>query len=630
MGSTTGFSESADATTTQEKQGPLQKIMTEFSRLGSELLKIFGFGSSTSSSSSSSSAGSTSSGLIPDGTADAKQNWAYFSQSDTRWGDKPYSEKNYSSSGCAPTSMAMITTGLLGNKYFPTDFGDNYGSQLTDSWSGYKTVAPNFGLTVASELSPSDDDLLEAYKSAINLNHPVIFTGSTSNEDLNTSPFTTAGHHVVSQGYLEADDGLAVIVNDPGHSNGSKPYKWDTFKPNVNHMWSFAKDSTKGIRSVSHTLDPFPIVDTIKGDWPSAETTESVSGGPAEYLKRIGVVTSPWGPRVLDGVSGFHEGIDYGGSDGDTIYSPISGEVAYINNNSDGTGHGYGNFIQIRDDSNQRMYHWFCHMQNASALSEGQKVNKGDPIGIVGHTGSCYSSNGGTGAHLHYSISSDGGNDGIFYSNRPELFIDPATYVYTPSTSGSFGTGKDKFSGLKTISNSIYGLGKKHKKLKDLINFDYTATDKSVELKDLNYDTKREVKSYVNNQKNSGGVGGGTPIKSIKSSNKHGTGDTAVDTNSQLLQVIIGLLQQIVSNSAQLTNLSTIVDLLSQGFDIATKSAGQTDEEVSKLNKIKQQLKQIQGRQATQNQGSSNGFGTSLMGQDTSYIMTAMSGIVTD
>lgn len=76
----------------------------------------------------------------------------YFSQVDSRWSNKMYSKKNDKSqtigtSGCGPTSMAMILSTLLGREITPVelcDFALKNGYRTLDSgtsWMFYKAVA---------------------------------------------------------------------------------------------------------------------------------------------------------------------------------------------------------------------------------------------------------------------------------------------------------------------------------------------------------------------------------------------------------------------------------------------------------------------------------------------------------
>ncbi len=103
-------------------------------------------------------------------------------------------------------------------------------------------------------------------------------------------------------------------------------------------------------------------------------------------------ISSYYGWRVhpIEGVSKFHHGIDIVGTKVDDIYSIQDGEVI---------GEGYtrtmGNYIRIRYVNGYSST--YMHLRE-TLVSEGQKVEKGEKVGIMGCTGSC------TGKHLHYAV----------------------------------------------------------------------------------------------------------------------------------------------------------------------------------------------------------------------------------
>lgn len=85
-----------------------------------------------------------------------------------------------------------------------------------------------------------------------------------------------------------------------------------------------------------------------------------------------------------------HEGIDFGVSEGTTIYAPHDG-VATVKD--DGTK-GYGLHLII-DDGKRRSC--LAHLSETS-MTNGQQVYQGDPIGKSGKSGNS------TAAHLHWTF----------------------------------------------------------------------------------------------------------------------------------------------------------------------------------------------------------------------------------
>lgn len=97
--------------------------------------------------------------------------------------------------------------------------------------------------------------------------------------------------------------------------------------------------------------------------------------------------------------SGKHNGVDFGGSYGTSIYAAADGKVI-------GTGnlgkYAYGRWIAIDHDNG--MITLYGHL-SAIGVSKGDKVTKGEKIGNMGSTG--YS----TGNHLHFTVFSESSYD---------------------------------------------------------------------------------------------------------------------------------------------------------------------------------------------------------------------------
>lgn len=97
-----------------------------------------------------------------------------------------------------------------------------------------------------------------------------------------------------------------------------------------------------------------------------------------------------------------HKGIDMVGADSKNIYSTVNGTVEaarwdtkYGSSQID-TQYGMGQYVRIKSDEDG-YYYYFAHMSKLM-VTAGQKVKKGDVIGIEGSTGHS------TGSHVHYEI----------------------------------------------------------------------------------------------------------------------------------------------------------------------------------------------------------------------------------
>ncbi len=106
-----------------------------------------------------------------------------------------------------------------------------------------------------------------------------------------------------------------------------------------------------------------------------------------------GAITSEFGYRrnPFTGVGReFHSGIDFRGRLGDSIQSTGEGVVSFA-----GPKGGLGRCVII--EHNENLQTLYAHLQQVH-VKEGQQVNSGQVIGLLGNTGRS------TGPHLHYEI----------------------------------------------------------------------------------------------------------------------------------------------------------------------------------------------------------------------------------
>lgn len=111
-------------------------------------------------------------------------------------------------------------------------------------------------------------------------------------------------------------------------------------------------------------------------------------------------VTSGFGPRSAPtrGASSQHMGVDFGprvpGRGGDPVHASAPGIVTKA-----GVGSGYGNVVYI--DHGNGLETRYAHLM-AFTIGAGQRVVKGQQIGLLGNTGV------GTGPHLHFEVRRNG------------------------------------------------------------------------------------------------------------------------------------------------------------------------------------------------------------------------------
>ena len=104
-----------------------------------------------------------------------------------------------------------------------------------------------------------------------------------------------------------------------------------------------------------------------------------------------GTVTSRFGTRESTNkkINGYHTGSDIAVNSGTEILAANSGEVILVSSEGD-----YGKHLKIQDGDLITLY---AHCSKI-LVKEGQKVNKGEKIALVGSTGNS------TGSHLHFEV----------------------------------------------------------------------------------------------------------------------------------------------------------------------------------------------------------------------------------
>jgi hypothetical protein len=143
--------------------------------------------------------------------------FVYYSQVDPKWAKFPYAyapgcgSRTISSSGCGPTSTAMVLSTLLGKAITPPDVVQKYGPrfQMSDcgsSWGMFKAAAQDNGLKY-SELGQNMDKVIEALRGGA-----LILAGGQG-----AKPFSSGGHIIVLKG-LDANGN--IIVANPGSLKG--------------------------------------------------------------------------------------------------------------------------------------------------------------------------------------------------------------------------------------------------------------------------------------------------------------------------------------------------------------------------------------------------------------------------
>lgn len=130
-------------------------------------------------------------------------------------------------------------------------------------------------------------------------------------------------------------------------------------------------------------------------------------------------LTSPYGNRTLNGVRQYHNGVDLVGEGSNVVVSVCDGVVLssqIIMDKSNRTWE-WGNYVSVQ--AQDGTVHYYCHLASR-AVKKGDKVKRGQRIGIMGNTGYSF------GAHLHFEVRRNGTS------------INAAEYLGIPNKAGTY------------------------------------------------------------------------------------------------------------------------------------------------------------------------------------------------
>ncbi len=155
-----------------------------------------------------------------------------FQQWDDRWGYASYGEEVIGTSGCGPTCMAMVASGLLNdasiNPQVVAEYAmanDLYMWGTGTLWKLYEEYSPTVGI-LCSDLE-ADTSRIPAELRAGN---PVIVSVSQG-------VFTYGGHFIV---LTSIDEDGNITVNDPmSVERSQKTWKLSQFESQIKNAWSF-------------------------------------------------------------------------------------------------------------------------------------------------------------------------------------------------------------------------------------------------------------------------------------------------------------------------------------------------------------------------------------------------------
>ncbi len=130
-------------------------------------------------------------------------------------------------------------------------------------------------------------------------------------------------------------------------------------------------------------------------------------------------VTSPYGQRTLNGKLQNHSGVDLVGDGTKAVCAVCDGTVLQsriVTDKSNATWQ-WGNYVSVQ--ATDGTVHYYCHL-DSRAVKKGDKVKKGQRLGIMGNTGYSF------GAHLHFEV------------RRSNKAINAAEYLGIPNKTGKY------------------------------------------------------------------------------------------------------------------------------------------------------------------------------------------------
>jgi hypothetical protein len=195
---------------------------------------------------------------------------------------------------------------------------------------------------------------------------------------------------------------IGFSIDDPGNKNYYLKVKVKDGEGNTGDYHYKIHVSKTNFGKLSFWLKPKKVEmlmpDTIRADWKKIEDEVKKENPDKYYQGRFikpttGRVSMIFGKKeFINGEeSGKHRGLDFAAAAGTPILASNSGIVRLAERLP-----AHGNAVVI--DHGQGIYTYYAHMSKIIA-TVGEKVKKGQVIGLVGATGVA------TGPHLHFSMS---------------------------------------------------------------------------------------------------------------------------------------------------------------------------------------------------------------------------------
>lgn len=203
----------------------------------------------------------------------------------------------------------------------------------------------------------------------------------------------------ITDEYKRALDELNLAIAEQERIQSSQPEHAEKYRKSLEEQVKLEQQKLQLMKDQAASIDKQIKSGKIKQTGSVDTSKTSATKSQSKDIGAFGAkITSGYGNRVLNGVSEFHRGVDFGAKKGSAIMSPVSGKVikagdALSSNNGKKMHWSYGNMVVVQDDSG--MKHILAHMDTV-VTKLGDYVQAGTKVGTVGKTGNS------TGNHLHY------------------------------------------------------------------------------------------------------------------------------------------------------------------------------------------------------------------------------------
>ena len=201
-----------------------------------------------------------------------------YSQSDSRWGSDAYNmgqdDATMADTGCGPTAMAMIASGMTGQDVTPPEMaslaeatGDR--DETGTNWNFIGKAANAYGVNTTEQVNPSADFIA----SELSQGKPMILSGVSGggSGSSDRSPYTKSGHYVVA----DKIEGNRVRVKNP-MNGGSGTYNINEITNGAGAAWSFG-GSGKGNKRLRRGGRGSNIINKISS-WASQAGEKLING----------------------------------------------------------------------------------------------------------------------------------------------------------------------------------------------------------------------------------------------------------------------------------------------------------------------------------------------------------------